>query len=929
MRKISSILTLLLLCLCGNLSAQTRLTNIADGEYLIYCPASNSGYAYYDGTNQYLRRNTGTAEGNCKFTLTQGTGDYAGWYTIKTNDDKYVVAGTNLSHSTSAGVNVTVVESTEATDANKWWAFTVDGSNASYVDIFPKQETLTTTTPAWNFASDHNGANQAVGLYSANDGNSNWILVTAKRVISMNFGNQGNALFSDGINKVLAAAWNNVTATGNTRDDLVTWNGTATETLSSNWSVTWSSKNLWNYNTSVTENILKGYLDDGAQTNRNYATVTFTNLPFNTGYDLYIYRATDTGNAKFRPVSVTMNGHTYTYTTNTDENGVGYFGNSNWGQSQNATSVMGTNVICIKGLTASEITISGGDNSGGARGCIAAVQIVETGVSNVINVEGGTFDASTVTSPVYLIKEGDLAIENATQEFLSKYIDVTGVNGNVTLPDDVEIKYTLTDPNGATYNGVYNTIWDGNATECPPMNGVTFKNKVFAITSSGYTLNADISFPFPVCSNSAVKSTGIKSDLGSSMWFAKTDDTGNYVCATNEQNTTFGYRTQNDFKWYIYPSFADGQFSFKIKHHNGQYIPSFTGSQGVDTKNYLVGEASAGTFYYMPCTNDKSGFSINANGAIFLTVNTSGTDKPIWSWDKVTGNATHSGSNLTFPKAEITLTDLQEQLATYKTIEKFEILPGSIVQGPSEFADPTEINAAIDAANTVNTSDAEAILTYLEGEECTKLKNYQNKLTEIGKPLANVQFSMKGRYGTLILPCPASLPTNLSVYSCSRIDETTGTTLVLTPVATSMSSKTPYIIESQEAGYTIIGWSYLAANDATTYSSGLLTGVLSAGGADVPNGGYVLARNTNTEQQGFFRTDGSVTCPQYKCYLTLPAAATAAKELYFDNEGATTGIEAIFGGENEEVVIYDLSGKRLSRLQKGVNIVNGHKVIVK
>ena len=71
-------------------------------------------------------------------------------------------------------------------------------------------------------------------------------------------------------------------------------------------------------------------------------------------------------------------------------------------------------------------------------------------------------------------------------------------------------------------------------------------------------------------------------------------------------------------------------------------------------------------------------------------------------------------------------------------------------------------------------------------------------------------------------------------------------------------------------------------------------------------------------------------CPQYKCYLTLPAtSSTAAKELYFDNNGTTTGIEAIFGGENNEVVIYDLSGKRLSRLQKGVNIVNGHKVIVK
>ena len=83
----------------------------------------------------------------------------------------------------------------------------------------------------------------------------------------------------------------------------------------------------------------------------------------------------------------------------------------------------------------------------------------------------------------------------------------------------------------------------------------------------------------------------------------------------------------------------------------------------------------------------------------------------------------------------------------------------------------------------------------------------------------------------------------------------------------------------------------------------------------------------NTGKQAFYKTNGTVVCPKYRCYLTVPTTLTNA--FYFDNEGATTGIEAIFGGENEEVVIYDLSGKRLSRLQKGVNIVNGHKVIVK
>lgn len=932
MRKIYSILTLLLLCLCGNLSAQERLTTIADGVYYLVCSA-NSGYAYYDGENQYLRR-TATDQDNAKFTITQGEGEYEGWYTIQTSNGNYVVAGSDIAnHSTAAGTNVKVVASGQETNENKWWAFTVDASNASWVDIFPKQATLTTTTPAWNFASDHNGANQAVGLYDASNGNSNWLLVTPiddfnpNRVISLNFGSgSGNALFCDGINKVPAAAWNNLPAgtNSNGRGDLVTWNGTDPQTLSPNWSVNWSTGGTYNY-TNVNENIIKGYLDDGSG-----VTINLSNLPFTTGYDVYIYRATDTPNYYFSPITVTMqiNGNecTKSYTTSVDANGIGYFGTDKWGRSRNATSVMGTNVICIKGLNAQNITIKGIRN-GDARGCIAAVQIVETGVSNVINVDGDTYDASGVTTPVYLVKNGDLTIVNATPEIRSK-IDVTGVTGTVTFDGFVNINYTLTDPNGAVYNGTYNDIyWEGDATELP-MNGVTFNNKELTKTGSVATLTADISFPFPVCSNSVEKSTGIKSDLGKSMWFAKTDDTGDYVCANNEQNTTFGYRTQDNFKWYIYPSFADGQFSFKIKHHNEKYIPSFTGSQNSNTKNYLVEESQAGTFYYMPCTNNKYGFSINSEGAFFLTVNTSGTDQAIWSWQKPS-NSTHEGSNLTFPKVEITLADLQEQLAPYQEIEKFEILSGSIVVGPTEFANPTEINAAIDAANNVNTTEAEAILTYLEGEECAKLKVYQNKLTEIGKPLANVQFTMKGQYGTLILPCPASLPTNLSVYSCSRIDETTGTTLVLTPVATSMSAKTPYIIESTEAGYTIIGWSYLTAEDGNTIDAGLLTGVLAAGGATVPDGGYVLARNKKTEQQGFFRTSSGVTCPQYKCYLTLPAATTAAKELYFDNEGATTGIEAIFGGENEEVVIYDLSGKRLSRLQKGVNIVNGHKVIVK
>lgn len=230
---------------------------------------------------------------------------------------------------------------------------------------------------------------------------------------------------------MFSGAWNNLTAPNNTRTDLKTWNGQtcAAVTLPTNWSVSWSAGAVYYYTDNISENILKGYLDDN---DNNQARVTFTNLPFTSGYDVYIYKAADS-NAKFSTVSVTFGEQTYTYTT--DETGVAYFGDAQWGQSQQATSALGTNVICIKGLTAPSITIKGGKRSAG-RGAIAAIQVVETGVSNVINVTADVFDARYLTAPVYLSKEGDLTIKVASEASAAKYVDVRGVTGNVTYEVD-------------------------------------------------------------------------------------------------------------------------------------------------------------------------------------------------------------------------------------------------------------------------------------------------------------------------------------------------------------------------------------------------------------------------------------------------------------------------------------------------------------
>ena len=180
MKRVTSLLTLLLTWICVSVQAQvTPLTNVPDGDYYIVCPASSNDFAYYDGTNTYLRRSASTnAEGTYVFTLTQGTDANAGKYTIQCGG-KYVVAGTSLSHSGTPGTNVKLVDAAEATDAKKWWVLAQDAGNANLVDIFPYQANITTTTAAWNFASDHGGgANQAVGVYDASNGNSQWALLS-------------------------------------------------------------------------------------------------------------------------------------------------------------------------------------------------------------------------------------------------------------------------------------------------------------------------------------------------------------------------------------------------------------------------------------------------------------------------------------------------------------------------------------------------------------------------------------------------------------------------------------------------------------------------------------------------------------------------------------------------------------------------------
>ena len=254
------------------------------------------------------------------------------------------------------------------------------------------------------------------------------------------------------------------------------------------------------------------------------------------------------------------------------------------------------------------------------------------------------------------------------------------------------------------------------------------------------------------------------------------------------------------------------------------------------------------------------------------------------------------------------------------------------VISPNEFAKPSVVNAAIDAVNAY----VGAPVPTLEQAQalCNNyaiVKNYVDMAHNYGGIL-DVEYDLKGQYGTIILPVNYEIPKNVKFYTCSAADA--NGVLTLDGVNSGAKNK-PYIVEytgedvptpQTPKRYQIIGYKDGAAT--TNQTVGLLTGVLQEGTVYVPSGSYILSKYNG--RFAFYKVAGDnvKVAQQYRCYLTNPAP-TAVSAFYLNGEGETTGINALLNGNNGETEIYDLSGKRLNHLQKGINIVNGQKVLVK
>ena len=191
---------------------------------------------------------------------------------------------------------------------------------------------------------------------------------------------------------------------------------------------------------------------------------------------------------------------------------------------------------------------------------------------------------------------------------------------------------------------------------------------------------------------------------------------------------------------------------------------------------------------------------------------------------------------------------------------------------------------------------------------------------EVGD-LANATVSVSDALiSTFCAPFTVAIPADYqSVVTASTVTGVEGNVLKLEPVADYViPANTPVIVEIPMAYTLPVSGIYVKGTPAV----GLLTGVYES--TQAPVGSYVLQNLSG--KVGFYQvTAGNQpTVGANRCYLTVDSGIKA----FFFEEDDATAIQAIDNGQQTaEGAIYNVAGQRLNKMQRGINIINGKKIL--
>ena len=170
-------------------------------------------------------------------------------------------------------------------------------------------------------------------------------------------------------------------------------------------------------------------------------------------------------------------------------------------------------------------------------------------------------------------------------------------------------------------------------------------------------------------------------------------------------------------------------------------------------------------------------------------------------------------------------------------------------------------------------------------------------------------------YATLCVPFSYTV-SDATAYTLER----SGSWLIPTAVEGAVPAGTPVVLKgtSSTATLTISGTDYAATPTDDTALTGTYLAKTIDGTTD-----YVFGKSDGVV--GFYHWDRN-NLGANRAYVDTPVAGVKGFALLFDEE-ETSIANVNINGNGNNAAIYNMAGQKLSKLQKGINIVNGKKVL--
>lgn len=216
----------------------------------------------------------------------------------------------------------------------------------------------------------------------------------------------------------------------------------------------------------------------------------------------------------------------------------------------------------------------------------------------------------------------------------------------------------------------------------------------------------------------------------------------------------------------------------------------------------------------------------------------------------------------------------------------------------------------------VNGTCANLVLT--DGHTFTATKNF--KATKATYTMTAIAASTDKSFGTIMLPFAInSLPNGAKAYSLEN-NVVWGEDIHATEVS-SIAANTPTIVTAK--GTYAANKVAIAATEST-YENGQLVGTYKS--MEAIENSYVLQKHD--DRVAFYLVNNTKpTVKPFRAYIK-PQSTNAKQFIKVVFDGEATGIKEITS-DNTKAEIFDLSGRRVTKAQKGVYIINGKKVIKK